>query len=107
MVKSTGGYLHRIEWWNPYTAPPHGAPRVLAEIFTDSNVRPLEFPECPPGGGYLYTMRYLDPPFFAEEMIADELAQKTEYAEFFMQCEACRGMLMIFYGKELPECLEK
>lgn len=103
---SEGGFLHRIEWGNPYTEPPDGAPRVLAEIFTDYSTSPPGLPECTPGGGYCHTVRRLDPPsgralnqqqlahvrrarlerriqqrapLFAEELVASEMERKPAY----------------------------
>lgn len=31
------GFLHRLEWYSPYTNPPDGEERVLAEVFMAAN----------------------------------------------------------------------
>jgi hypothetical protein len=58
------GRLFSIEWGNPYTHPPDGAPRVLAEIFVPHE--PGRYTPAPPellgvphtlGGGYSMSLR--------------------------------------------------
>lgn len=56
------GMLFRIEWANPYTEPPDGAPRILAEIYlpgATSGKPPPEILTFPftPGGGYSLSIR--------------------------------------------------
>lgn len=61
------GVLFQIKWNNPYTTPPSGASRVLAEIFlpdaTDGKPPPeiLAIPVTP-GGGYSLAFRAIPPP---------------------------------------------
>jgi hypothetical protein len=103
------GRLYRLEWSSPYTSPPDGAPRVLAEIFILGNPTqpPAELMAVPHslGGGYSLTSRHISPPskqlppetlarvrqqrlarrvnaktpMFAEQFIAAEWARKPEY----------------------------
>ena len=63
------GRLFRIEWGNPYTQPPDGAPCVLAEIFVPHE--PGRYTPAPPellgvphtlGGGYSLVSRHVSPP---------------------------------------------
>jgi len=58
------GFLHSIAWGNPYTEPPDGAPRVLAEVFTLDREPPDDFKrfEYTPGGGYSYFIQHVTPP---------------------------------------------
>ena len=71
MTRKTGktGRLYRIEWANPYTQPPDGAPRVLAEMFVphtpgSQNWTPAEIEAFPHslGGGYSVFSRHVSPP---------------------------------------------
>lgn len=60
------GMLFRVEWNNPYTEPPDGAPRVLAEIFVPGAIdgkSPPEIRAIPvtPGGGYSLSIRAIPP----------------------------------------------
>ncbi len=102
------GTLWQIAWGNPYTTPPEGAPRVLAEYFCPGHVS-----QCPReisdfayslGGGYGLGVSHFEhhrrlsqeskasirkkrlkdrvektAPLFAEQIIADEIAKKPEY----------------------------
>lgn len=60
------GTLHTIQWSNPYTDPPAGAPRVLAEVFTLDRQPPPEFMAFKAtitlGGGYSWTVQHIAPP---------------------------------------------
>jgi len=61
------GWLFRIEWANPYTNPPEGAPCILAEIFAPDALNgspPPELLSIPitPGGGYSISIRAIWPP---------------------------------------------
>jgi hypothetical protein len=63
------GRLYTIEWSNPYTQPPGGAPRVLAEMFVPNtpgsqNRTPSEIETFPYslGGGYSMYSRHVSPP---------------------------------------------
>lgn len=63
----SAGRLFRVEWNNPYTEPPDGAPRILAEIFLPDAVDgkpPPEIRAIPvtPGGGYSLSIRAISPP---------------------------------------------
>lgn len=103
------GRLYRLEWGSPYTIPPDGAPRVLAEIFVPGNPPqpPAELMAVPHslGGGYSLTSRRIPPPgkqlppetlarvrqkrlarrvnaktpMFAEQFIAADQARKPDY----------------------------
>lgn len=48
------GTLYQIRWSNPYTEPPSGAPRVLAEFFSANESKPPEdfYQLFTIGGGY-------------------------------------------------------
>jgi hypothetical protein len=46
------GYWHKIEWGSPYSEPPAGAPRVLAETYTDTVTGRKMLPATTLGGGY-------------------------------------------------------
>jgi hypothetical protein len=68
MTRKTGR-LYTIEWANPYTQPPDGAPRVLAEMFVPNkpgqgNRTPAEIEAFPlsMGGGYSVFSRHVSPP---------------------------------------------
>lgn len=63
MKKSTGR-LFTIEWSNPNTEPPAGAPRVLCEVFTFEQHPPAEYKQFKwsLGGGYSSTIRFVSPP---------------------------------------------
>jgi hypothetical protein len=108
-MKKKTGRLYRVEWANPYTVPPDGAPRILAEIFVPgwTGSAPAEIENFPRslGGGYSLTSRHVSPPprslpqaslanvrqkrlarrmnrkapMFAEQFITDELRRKPAY----------------------------
>jgi hypothetical protein len=99
-MKPMTGRLYTIEWNNPYTDPPGGAPRVLVEVFTLGKKPPAEFEQFPHslGGGYSYTSRHVGPPVknLPKETLArvrqKRLARRVEkkvplFAEFFIQQE--------------------
>ena len=103
------GFVWRIEWSNPYTQPPDGGLRVLAEVFIPNGVRN----RCPPeiesqhvlGSGYAVCCRAVVKPIkrrtpeqlaltrqarlrnrmtkqwplLAEVFIAEELAKRPDY----------------------------
>lgn len=101
------GTLHTIEWGNPYTSPPAGAPRILAECFTFERYPPDAFCQIKftLGGGYSHVTRHVAPPpssvpqetlarirrqrlarrvnaktpMFAEHFIEQALEQKPEF----------------------------
>ena len=102
------GRLFRIEWGNPYTEPPEGAPRVLAEIFV-----PHEPGRCAPappellgiphtlGGGYSLVSRHVSAP--PRELPPESLARVRRkrltrrvvskvpmFAEHFIRAEIAR-----------------
>lgn len=60
------GFLYRLEWSNPYTQPPDGRPRILAEMFvptTGSSRTPEELIAMHQlGSGYSITSRAVAPP---------------------------------------------
>lgn len=66
-AKPATGRLFQIAWSNQYTAPPAGAPRVLAEVFV-----PIENGGQPTaefnrfsyslGGGYAFCITHISPP---------------------------------------------
>jgi len=60
------GTLYSIAWGSPYTEPPDGAPRVLAEYFIPGHaVHPPEAIQTFPhtlGGGYGLSIAHLSPP---------------------------------------------
>lgn len=63
--KAITGTLYQIAWSNPYTDPPSGAPRVLAEVFVLGRQAPPEEFEsipCSLGGGYSHYLAYVAPP---------------------------------------------
>jgi len=62
------GFLHELRWYSPYTEPPSGQPRVLAEVYL-----PIEHPDCRcgtaefcalfrPGNGYVHNITAISPP---------------------------------------------
>ena len=57
-------FIHRLEWFNPYTSPPDGRPRVRAEIATLDSRTPaaLIALKTTPGDGWSNTVRYCPPP---------------------------------------------
>ena len=103
------GHLYRIEWSNPYTEPPAGQPRILAEIYVTSPRAALVPPELAAmhriGSGYGISIRAISQPpverspeakaatrrrllqrrivnrypLLADDMIADAIAQKPDY----------------------------
>jgi hypothetical protein len=103
------GTLHQIAWGNPYTEPPDGAPRVLAEFFTPGHATqtPASIRAFPHtlGGGYGLAVTHFTPPIrrqppqilasirqkrlrrrierqapmFADQLFAQELTRKPEY----------------------------
>lgn len=103
------GFLYRLEWHNPYTDPPPGQPRILAEMFVPSPRSALVPPEMEAlhriGSGYSITIRSIgEPPterspeqkavtrrkllgrrmeqrypLFAEEFTAAAIDQKPDY----------------------------
>jgi hypothetical protein len=102
-MKPITGRLYTIEWNNPNTAPPAGAPRVLCEVFTLGNKPPAAFEQFPHsiGGGYSYTSRHVAPPVkqLPQETLArvrqKRLARRVEkkvplFADFFIQQEIKR-----------------
>lgn len=63
------GRLFRVEWNNPYTEPPDGAPRILAEMFVPHEAgagsqTPAEIEAFPYslGGGYGVRSSHVSPP---------------------------------------------
>lgn len=106
-MTTTAGFVHKIEWSNPYTNPPGNAPRVLAEVFTLESKAPEGFDNHRTlGGGYSLTIcsvsiptnRQLSQdalksvrrkrlqrrienkvPMFAEHFIEQEISKKPEY----------------------------
>ena len=62
------GFLYRLEWANPYTDPPGGMPRVMAEIFLKSeNGEGARIPQMmmelhEPGCGFCVSVRAIRPP---------------------------------------------
>lgn len=102
------GTLWQIAWGNPYTTPPEGAPRVLAEYFCPGHIT-----QCPQeirnftyslGGGYGLGVSHFEfarrlsqqskasirqkrlearvekkAPLFAEQFIAEAIQKKPEY----------------------------
>ncbi len=106
--KKLKGFIHSIQWSNPYTSPPSGAPRILAEVFTLGRMAPPEFNlvQYSRGGGYVKTIAYVEEveikelsreslanvrkkrlarrvnskvPMFAEFFIEQEVAKKPDY----------------------------
>lgn len=103
------GFLYCIEWSNPYTSPPAGRPRVLAEMFvptTGAARWPQELVALHVlGSGYSVTSRAITPPpvertaeqkassrrkrlarrmvqrypLLADDMIANAIAAKPDY----------------------------
>jgi hypothetical protein len=82
MTRKSGktGRLYTIEWSNPYSQPPNGAPRVLAEMFVPNEPgkptqTPAEIETFPRslGGGYSLTSRHVSPP--PRELSKDTLAR--------------------------------
>jgi hypothetical protein len=99
------GYWHKIEWGSPYSEPPAGAPRVLAETYTDTVSGRKMLPATTLGGGYSIVTtfmrepgRKLSPqslarvrrkrlerrvlakaPLFAEQLVSAEIARKADY----------------------------
>jgi hypothetical protein len=100
--------LWRLQWSNPYTSPPEGMPRILAEELTARGAEPLNLLRMTGlGGGYaLHWIGDATPkpirrlseeskqsirrkslerrarnqsPLFADEMIAQALASKPDY----------------------------
>ena len=73
-MEAVSGSIHRIEWSNPYTDPPAGAPRILAEVFTLDRKPPKEYLDFPVslGGGYCRTSAHVSPP--ARQLPAESLA---------------------------------
>jgi len=57
-----------LQWANPYTEPPDGGPRVLAEVFVPAERLGQGAPPCPeeiaslhvPGSGYVVCIAYVD-----------------------------------------------
>jgi hypothetical protein len=106
-MKAVSGRIHRIEWSNPYTDPPNGAPRILAEVFTLGRTPPQEYLDLPVslGGGYCRASAHASPPgrqlpaeslagvrqkrlarrvrkkapLFADELICQEMQAKPDY----------------------------
>ncbi len=149
---SVVGYVHRIQWGSPYTEPPDGGLRVLAEVFCLNNQPPGGFPQHTPGGGYCYSVACVSAPsdkrltqeqlasvrkkrlvrrierrfpLFAEEIIAEKIANNQSYYEgvtdpeiaerrnaaiaaedaFYRRCVASIGVVFI-YGEE-PETIQE
>lgn len=99
------GYWHKIEWGSPYSEPPAGAPRVLAETYTDTVTGRKSLPATTLGGGYSVVTTFMrEPvkrqgqetlarvrrkrlerrtlaraPLFAEQLIQAEIARKADY----------------------------
>ena len=103
------GHIYRVEWSNPYTEPPAGQPRILAEIYVPEPRDVLMPPEIEAmhriGSGYSITIRSLvQPPverspeakaatrqkllrnrmeakypLLADDMIAQDIARKPDY----------------------------
>lgn len=103
------GHLYRIEWSNPYTQPPAGQPRILAEMFVPSPRAALVPPEIEAmhriGSGYSINIRAVSQPpverspearaadrqrrlrhritdrypLLADDMIADEISRRSDY----------------------------
>jgi hypothetical protein len=97
------GRLLTIEWSNPYTTPPAGAPTVLCQVFTLGKKPPTEFSQFKfsLGGGYSLTSRYVAPPVkqLSQETLANvrkkRLARRIGkkvplFADFFIQQEVER-----------------
>lgn len=58
-------FVKRIEWGNPYTSPPDGRPRILAEVVVEhplDNEEELARHHPGFGKGYSFTHRALLPP---------------------------------------------
>jgi hypothetical protein len=94
------GRLYRIQWSNPYTDPPAGAPRVLAEVFTLGRNAPAGFLELrTAGGGYSCVESHLEEPSRKElspsslasvrkKRLARRVTAKVPlFADFFIQQE--------------------
>ena len=61
------GHIHAIQWFNPYTEPPAGMPRTLAEMFVPSDGNqgartPAEIASFPRPRGYVCTISWLAVP---------------------------------------------
>lgn len=107
--KRPSGFLHRIEWRNPYTKPEE-FPQCLCEIYTETSKRPHEIEQFPVtrGGGYGPTVRCVEAPsgrrlskaalassrkkrlqkklekkypLFAGQLVEQEMAKKPDYYE--------------------------
>ena len=67
-MSGTVGFLYRLEWNNPYTNPPGGLPRVMAEIYLRSeNGEGARIPQVlmdlhKPGCGFCVSVRAISPP---------------------------------------------
>lgn len=92
------GRLHKIQWSNPYTDPPAGAPRVLAEVFTLGKNAPVGFSELrTAGGGYSCIESHIEEPSIKElsqaslasvrkKRLARRVTAKVPlFADFFIQ----------------------
>ena len=92
------GRLHKIQWSNPYTNPPAGAPRVLAEVFTLGKNAPVGFSELrTAGGGYSCIESHIEEPSIKElsqaslasvrkKRLARRVTAKVPlFADFFIQ----------------------
>lgn len=99
-MKAADGTLYSIEWTNPYSEPPDGAPRVLAEVYTLGREPPAEFAKIrfSLGGGYGKCVRHVSPP--GKQLPSQTLARVRQkrlarrinakvplFAEFFIQKE--------------------
>lgn len=117
-MKQLTGRLFAIEWSNPNTEPPAGAPRVLCEVFTFEQHPPDEYRQFKwsLGGGYSSVIRFISPPGgkLSRESLATvrrkRLARRVNkkvplLADFFIQQELDRKP--DYYNGVTDEILEQ